>query len=126
LGAVIALIAIEGAGAIGESSGGAGWKLVLLVPLQTLASLLRCPGWRSVILGASAFRRSFDRLHPTAIIVLLPRRMSAVRSSASGSLVQQGVRGVAAQASFVELLLSSSRSTLRSIGASCGLFSRQR
>jgi hypothetical protein len=58
LGVVIAFIAIEGAGAIASLLVGAGWKLVLLVPLQTLPLLLAVLGWRSVILGASVFRRS--------------------------------------------------------------------
>jgi len=59
LGAVIALVAIEGAGAIASLLVGAGWKLVLLVPLQTLPLLLDVLGGVRSFWGGSVFRRSF-------------------------------------------------------------------
>ena len=108
LGVVIALIAAEGAGAIATLLAGAGWKLVLLVPLQTLPLLLDALGWRSVILGRirlpalfliACIRQAINRLLPVANV---GGEIVGIRL-----LAQQGVDGAAAGASVVvELLLS--------------------
>jgi putative membrane protein len=126
LGAVIALVAIEGAGAIASLLVGAGWKLVLLVPLQTLPLLLDVLGWRSVILGRIRFpalfliaciRQAINRLLPVANV---GGEIVGIRL-----LVQQGVDGAAAGASIVvELLLSLfAQYAFVAIGVVC-LFSR--
>ena len=108
LGVVIALIAAEGAGAIASLLAGAGWKLVLLVPLQTLPLMLDALGWRSVILGRirlpalfliACIRQAINRLLPVANV---GGEIVGIRL-----LAQQGVDGAAAGASVVvELLLS--------------------
>jgi putative membrane protein len=108
LGVVIALIAAEGAGAIASLLAGAGWKLILLVPLQTLPLLLDALGWRSVILGRirlpalfliACIRQAINRLLPVANV---GGEIVGIRL-----LAQQGVDGAAAGASVVvELLLS--------------------
>jgi putative membrane protein len=108
LSVLIALIAIEGAGAIAALLAGAGWKLILLVPLQTLPLLLDVLGWRSVILGRirlpalfliACIRQAINRLLPVANV---GGEIVGIRL-----LVQQGVDGAAAGASIVvELMLS--------------------
>jgi putative membrane protein len=126
LGVVIALIAIQGAGAIASLLAGAGWKLVLLVPLQILPLLLDVLGWRSVILGRvrlpalfliACIRQAINRLLPVANVggELVGLRL----------LVQQGVDGASAGASIVvELLLSLfAQYAFVAIGVVC-LFSR--
>jgi putative membrane protein len=126
LGVVIALIAILGAGSIASLLAGAGWKLVLLVPLQTLPLLLDVLGWRSVILGRIRFpalfliaciRQAINRLLPVANV---GGEIVGIRL-----LVQQGVDGAAAGASVVvELLLSLfAQYAFVAIGVVC-LFSR--
>jgi putative membrane protein len=126
LGVVIALIAIEGAGAIVSLLAGAGWKLVLLVPLQTLPLLLDVLGWRSVILGRvrlpalfliACIRQAINRLLPVANV---GGEIVGIRL-----LVQQGVDGASAGASIVvELLLSLfAQYVFVAIGVAC-LFSR--
>ena len=126
LGVVIALIAIQGAGAIAGLLAGAGWKLVLLVPLQILPLLLDVLGWRSVIPGhvrlpalflIACIRQAINRLLPVANVggELVGLRL----------LVQQGVDGASAGASIVvELLLSLfAQYAFVAIGVVC-LFSR--
>jgi putative membrane protein len=126
VGVVITLIAIEGAGAIASLLAGAGWKLVLLVPLQTLPLLLDVLGWRSVILGRirlpalfliACIRQAINRLLPVANVggEIVGLRL----------LVQQGVAGAPAGASIVvELLLSLfAQYAFLAIGVVC-LFSR--
>jgi putative membrane protein len=126
LGVVIVLIAIQGAGAIANLLAGAGWKLVLLVPLQILPLLLDVLGWRSVILGRvrlpalfliACIRQAINRLLPVANVggELVGLRL----------LVQQGVEGASAGASIVvELLLSLfAQYAFVAIGVVC-LFSR--
>ena len=108
LGVVIALIAILGAGSIASLLAAAGWKLVLLVPLQTLPLLLDVLGWRSVILGhvrlpalflIACIRQAINRLLPVANV---GGEIVGIRL-----LAQQGVDGASAGASvIVELLLS--------------------
>jgi putative membrane protein len=126
LGVVIALIAIEGAGAIARLLAGAGWKLVLLVPLQTLPLLLDVLGWRSVILGRvrlpalfliACIRQAINRLLPVANV---GGEIVGIRL-----LAQQGVDGASAGASIVvELLLSLfAQYVFVAIGVVC-LFSR--
>jgi putative membrane protein len=126
LGVVIALIAIEGAGAIARLLAGAGWKLVLLVPLQTLPLLLDVLGWRSVILGRvrlpalfliACIRQAINRLLPVANV---GGEIVGIRL-----LAQQGVDGASAGASsVVELLLSLfAQYVFVAIGVVC-LFSR--
>jgi uncharacterized protein (TIRG00374 family) len=126
LGVVIALIAILGAGSIASLLAGAGWKLVLLVPLQTLPLLLDVLGWRSVILGRirlpalfliACIRQAINRLLPVANV---GGEIVGIRL-----LVQQGVDGAAAGASVVvELLLSLfAQYAFVAIGVVC-LFSR--
>ena len=126
LGVVIALIAIQGAGAIAGLLAGAGWKLVLLVPLQILPLLLDVLGWRSVIPGhvrlpalflIACIRQAINRLLPVANVggELVGLRL----------LVRQGVDGASAGASIVvELLLSLfAQYAFVAIGVVC-LFSR--
>jgi putative membrane protein len=126
LGVVIVLIAIQGAGAIASLLAGAGWKLVLLVPLQILPLLLDVLGWRSVILGRvrlpalfliACIRQAINRLLPVANVggELVGLRL----------LVRQGVDGASAGASIVvELLLSLfAQYAFVAIGVVC-LFSR--
>ncbi len=126
LGVVIALIAILGAGAIASLLAAAGWKLVLLVPLQTLPLSLDVLGWRSVILGRvrlpalfliACIRQAINRLLPVANVggEIVGLRL----------LVQQGVDGASAGASIVvELLLSLfAQYAFVAIGVVC-LFSR--
>jgi putative membrane protein len=126
LGVVIALIAIQGAGAIASLLAGAGWKLLLLVPLQTLPLLLDVLGWRSLILGRvglpalfliACIRQAINRLLPVANVggEIVGLRL----------LVQQGVDGASAGASIVaELLLSLfAQYAFVAIGVVC-LFSR--
>jgi putative membrane protein len=126
LGVVIALIAIEGAGAIARLLAGAGWKLVLLVPLQTLPLMLDVLGWRSVILGRvrlpalfliACIRQAINRLLPVANV---GGEIVGIRL-----LAQQGVDGASAGASIVvELLLSLfAQYVFVAIGVVC-LFSR--
>jgi putative membrane protein len=126
LGVVIALIAISGAGAIASLLAGAGWKLVLLAPLQTLPLLLDVMGWRSVILGRirlpslfliACIRQAINRLLPVANV---GGEFVGIRL-----LMQQGVDGAAAGASVVvELILSLfAQYVFVVIGAVC-LFSR--
>jgi putative membrane protein len=126
LGAVIALIAIEGAGAIAGLLAGAGWRLVLLVPLQTLPLLLDVLGWRSVILARvrlpalfliACIRQAINRLLPVANV---GGEIVGIRL-----LAQQGVDGASAGASVVvELLLSLfAQYIFVAIGVVC-LFSR--
>ena len=126
LGVVIALIAILGAGSIASLLAGAGWKLLLLVPLQTLPLLLDVLGWRSVILGRirlpalfliACIRQAINRLLPVANV---GGEIVGIRL-----LVQQGVGGAAAGASVVvELLLSLfAQYAFVAIGVVC-LFSR--
>ena len=126
LGAVIALVAIEGAGTIASLLVGAGWKLVLLVPLQTLPLLLDVLGWRSVILGRiglpvlfliACIRQAINRLLPVANV---GGEIVGIRL-----LVQHGVEGATAGASIVvELLLSLfAQYAFVAIGVVC-LFSR--
>jgi putative membrane protein len=123
---VIALIAILGAGAIASLLAVAGWKLLLLVPLQTLPLLLDVLGWRAVILGRirlpalfliACIRQAINRLLPVANVggEIVGLRL----------LVQQGVDGASAGASIVvELLLSLfAQYTFVAIGVVC-LFSR--
>jgi len=108
LGVVIALIASLGAGAIASLLAGAGWKLVLLVPLQTVPLLLDVLGWRSVILGRvrlpalfliACIRQAINRLLPVANV---GGEVVGIRL-----LSQQGVDGASAGASIVvELMLS--------------------
>jgi putative membrane protein len=108
LGVVIALIAIEGAGTIASLLAGAGWKLILLVPLQALPLFLDVLGWRSVILGRvrlpalfliACIRQAINRLLPVANV---GGELVGIRL-----LAQQGVAGASAGASIVvELLLS--------------------
>lgn len=126
LGAVIALIAIQGAGAIASLLAGAGWKLIWLVPLQTLPLLLDVMGWRSLIPGRvrlpslfliACIRQAINRLLPVANVggEIVGLRL----------LVQQGVDGASAGASIVvELLLSLfAQYAFVAIGVVC-LFSR--
>jgi len=126
LGVVIVLIAILGAGSIASLLAGAGWKLVLLVPLQTLPLLLDVLGWRSVILGSirlpalfliACIRQAINRLLPVANV---GGEIVGIRL-----LVQQGVDGAPAGASIVvELLLSLfAQYAFVAIGVVC-LFSR--
>jgi len=126
LGVVIALIAIMGAGAIASLLAGAGWKLVLLAPLQTLPLFLDVMGWRSVILGRirlpsifliACIRQAINRLLPVANV---GGEIVGIRL-----LMQQGVDGAAAGASIVvELILSLfAQYAFVAIGAVC-LFSR--
>jgi putative membrane protein len=126
LGVVIALIATEGAGAIARLLASAGWKLVWLVPLQTLPLLLDVLGWRAVILGRvrlpvlfliACIRQAINRLLPVANV---GGEIVGIRL-----LVQQGVNGTAAAASVVvELMLSLfAQYTFVAIGVVC-LFSR--
>jgi putative membrane protein len=106
--AMIALIATQGAGAIAHLLAGAGWRLVLLVPLQTLPLLLDVLGWRSIILGQvrvpalfsiACIRQAINRLLPVANV---GGELAGVRL-----LTRQGVPGATAGASIVvELLLS--------------------
>jgi putative membrane protein len=126
LSVVIALIAILGAGAIASLLAVAGWKLLLLVPLQTLPLLLDVLGWRAVILGRirlpalfliACIRQAINRLLPVANVggEIVGLRL----------LVQQGVEGASAGASIVvELLLSLfAQYAFVAIGVVC-LFSR--
>ena len=101
LGVLIALIATQGAGAIASLLAGAGWKLILLVPLQTLPLLLDVLGWRSVILGRvrlpalfliACIRQAINRLLPVANV--------GVELVGLRLLVQQGVDGASAGASI--------------------------
>jgi putative membrane protein len=126
LGVVIALIAVHGAGTIAGLLAGAGWKLALLAPLQTLPLLLDVMGWRSVILGRvrlpylfliACIRQAINRLLPVANI---GGEIAGIRL-----LVQQGVDGAPAGASIVvELVLSLfAQYAFVAIGAVC-LFSR--
>jgi putative membrane protein len=126
LGVVIVLIAVLGAGSIASLLAGAGWKLILLVPLQILPLLLDVLGWRSVILGRirlpalfliACIRQAINRLLPVANV---GGEIVGIRL-----LVQQGVDGAAAGASIVvELLLSLfAQYAFVAIGVVC-LFSR--
>ena len=126
LGVVIALIAIEGAGAIANLLAGAGWRLLLLVPLQTLPLLLDVLGWRSIILARvrlpalfliACIRQAINRLLPVANV---GGEIVGIRL-----LAQQGVDGTLAGASvLVELMLSLfAQYVFVSIGVVC-LFSR--
>jgi putative membrane protein len=126
LGVVIALIAIEGAGAIASLLVGAGWRLVLLVPLQTLPLLFDVLGWRSVILARvrlpvlfliACIRQAINRLLPVANV---GGEIVGIRL-----LAQQGVDGTSAGASVVvELMLSLfAQYVFVAIGVIC-LFSR--
>jgi putative membrane protein len=108
LGLVIALVAIPGAGAIASLLAGAGWKLMLLAPLQAVPLLLDAMGWRSVILGRiqlpwlfliACIRQAINRLLPVANV---GGEIVGIRL-----LMQRGVDGASAGASIVvELLLS--------------------
>jgi putative membrane protein len=128
LGGVIALIAIEGGGAIASLLAGAGWKLILLVPLQILPLLLDVMGWRSVILGhvrlpalflIACIRQAINRLLPVANV---GGEIVGIRL-----LAQRGVDGASAAASVVvELTLSLfAQYVFVAIGVVC-LFSRTR
>jgi putative membrane protein len=106
--AMIALIAVQGAGAVAHLLAGAGLRLVLLVPLQTLPLLLDVLGWRSIILGQirvpalfsiACIRQAINRLLPVANV---GGELAGVRL-----LARQGVPGANAGASIVvELMLS--------------------
>jgi putative membrane protein len=108
LGVVIALVAIEGAGAVASLLAGAGWRLLWLVPLQTLPLLLDVLGWRSVILARvrlpalfliACIRQAINRLLPVANV---GGEVVGIRL-----LAQRGVDGASASASVVvELMLS--------------------
>jgi putative membrane protein len=108
LGLVIALIAMEGAGPIATLLASAGWRLVLLVPLQILPLFLDVLGWRAVILGhvrlpglflVACIRQAINRLLPVANV---GGEIAGIRL-----LVQQGMDGALAGASIVvELMLS--------------------
>ena len=108
LGAVIALIATQGAGAIASLLAGAGWKLMLLVPLQILPLSLDVLGWRAVLLARVRFsalfviaciRQAINRLLPVANV---GGEIVGIRL-----LLQQGADGTVAAASvIVELMLS--------------------
>jgi putative membrane protein len=105
---VIALIAIEGAGAILSLLSRAGWILLLLVPLQIIPLLLDVIGWRVLILARvplpalfliASIRQAINRLLPVANV---GGDIAGIRL-----LTQQGVDGTTATASvIIELLLA--------------------
>ena len=104
---VIALIAIEGAGAILNLLSRAGWILLLLVPLQIVPLLLDVIGWRVLILARvplpalfliASIRQAINRLLPVANV---GGDIAGIRL-----LTQQGVDVTTATASvIIELLL---------------------
>jgi putative membrane protein len=106
--AMIALIAAEGAGAIAQLLAGAGLRLLLLVPLQTVPLLLDVLGWRSILpaqvrvpalFSIACIRQAINRLLPVANV---GGEIASVRL-----LARQGVPAATAGASIlVELMLA--------------------
>jgi putative membrane protein len=108
LGAVIVLIAHEGARSILSLLSQAGWRLFLLVPLHALPLLLDVFGWRALILARSRLRDLFLIASiREAINRLLPVANVGGEIVGIRLLARHGIPGPMAAASvIVEVLLT--------------------
>jgi putative membrane protein len=116
IGAMIALVVVEGAGSIVALLSHAGWILLLLVPMQLLPMLLDVLGWRVLIAAPlrlaplyliACIRQAINRLLPVANVGgeivgvrLLSQRGLSV-TTAAASVVVELMLGLIAQYLFV-------------------------
>ena len=128
VGAMVALICIEGARSVAALLTAAGWPLLLLVPLQVLPLFLDVLGWHVLIgrrvrlrtlFGIAAIRQAINRLLPVANV---GGDLVGIRL-----LVHEGVEGPPATASvIVELMIAlAAQFFFALVGVTCVLMRSQ-
>jgi putative membrane protein len=132
LSVLVTLVARSGGQTILNELSGAGWLLLLLVPLHTLPLLLDVFGWRVLVLGPSrlrvllaiaAIREAINRLLPVANIggefigVRLLTRHGTPSGIAAASVIVETMLTLVSQSLFAAIglvCLASLAATLRS------------
>jgi putative membrane protein len=138
---MIALVAAEGAGTVVGLLSLAGWRLLLLVPLQVAPLLFDVLGWRALILARvrldglfliACIRQAINRLLPVANVggeivgIRLLTQQGVASATASASVIVEVVLTLAAQYVFVVvgvvclILQSKSAGALRGLMAGLG------